>query len=130
MPLFEVHQKYLKYQNDNELYRFIHDPINRISLHIWQDKKQIDHEGGKGITRFQAAMDNNIVEWKNGHLTYGQVDSGEDGFGIKKSPVMMMTQSKNKEYLKKLLFVLKDNSGIAGINFIIETIEKSVQSEN
>lgn len=127
MILFEVHQRFLKNQSDKETYRFIHDPRDRISVHIWQNKPSSPDETPIEITRFQVAMGDNILEWKDSHLTYGEVDSGEDLVGIKRSPVMIMTETVNRSFVEDLVPVLKTNEGIAGMKFIIEVIEKSLE---
>ncbi|MDH4263371.1 MAG: hypothetical protein OEV78_10040 [Spirochaetia bacterium] len=128
MTLFEVNQKYLKYQNENETYRFIHDPFQKISIHIWQ-KKQPSSDGTNEITRFQVALDDDILEWKDSHVRYGEVDSGETEMGIKRTPVMMMTEVVNQSFIEKIVPVLKENENIAGMRFIIQIIENSGQSE-
>lgn len=127
MTLFEVDQKYLKYKSEIDSYRFIHDPFNRISIHLWQEKPENFPESEGSITRFQVAMDNRIMEWKNSRLLFGEVDSGDDEFGIKRSPVMMMSENIDMEFIKKIVPVLKENQNIAGLKFIIQIIEKSGQ---
>jgi hypothetical protein len=124
MPLFEVHQKYLKFKSEHEIYRFIHDPKSRITVHIWQDKQIAQMNPADGISRFQVAIDNQILEWKNNRISYGEVDTGDEGFGIKKSPIMMMTDKINIEFIKKVVPVLSQHPEIPGIKFIVELLEK------
>jgi len=125
MPLFEVNRRFLQQKSENETYRFIHDPRNRISLHIWQKNPEIPGEIPSEITRFQVALENSILEWKNKKVSFGQVDSGEDVFGIKKSPVMMMSNEIDHSFLKKIVPVLRENENIAGMKFIIQIMEES-----
>jgi len=128
MPLFEVNSRYLQYQSEKETYRFLQDPMSRLSLHIWQTKQAAESaeaNEGNHITRFQISLDNNILEWKNNRVNYGEVDSGDDVFGIKKSPVMMMSEIVNIKFIKKIVPMLKENENIAGLKFIIEILEKS-----
>ena len=124
MPFFEVNPKYLQFQSETETYRFIQDPQNRISIHIWQTKPKSSNEPEIQITRFQVATESNILEWKNSHLSFGDIDSGDNGFGIKKSPVMMMSDSLDQSFIKKILPVLKENVNIAGMTFLISILEK------
>ena len=138
MALFEINPKYLQFKSDTEIYRFIHDLENRVSIHIWQNKsdsnqspehdKNISENGEIAINRFQVAMDNSILEWKNGHINFGEVDSGDDVFGMKKSPVMLMSDQVDNEFIKKIVPVLKENENIAGIKFLIQIIEGSAKS--
>jgi len=130
MILFEVNQRFLKYQSENETYRFIHDPRDRISLHIWQKKEISPDESSPAITRFQVAMGEHILEWKDSRVTYGQLDSGEDLIGMKRSPVMVMTETVNPLFVEKIAGILNENRNIAGMEFIIEVIEKSVSTRD
>jgi hypothetical protein len=127
MTLFEVDQKYLKYSSEKETYRFIHNPESGISIHIWQKKQPSPDDSPDEITRFQAAMGDDILEWKDSHVLYGNVDSGEDEFGMKRSPVMMMNETVNQPFIEKIVPALKENENIAGITFIVQKIEESAK---
>ena len=108
IDLNEIDQKVLKQDTKEVLYRFLQDINHKVNLFLWQDQAHLGN-GNFGIQKFQFSYRDHILEWKiNGALKYGMVDDGENPHGIKRSPVMMLTNEINKKAYEFLLWYIDE----------------------
>jgi len=128
MPLFEVSERYLKQPKPEEKYRFLHDPKAKVSLHIWQYREPGEEEN-HGIFKFQLAWHDDVLEWVNGKLKGGKVDIGDNMFGAKRSPVMMMTDQIDPRVVTAILEYMTENNKpeFENLDFVINELQKSLK---
>ena len=93
MPLHKVDPKYLK--EERKIY--LQDPKERLHIYLFYDVE--NH-----LESFQLSFKEYFLEWrrKKASFSYGEVDEGEEGMGVKKSPVVYFSK-KMPEKLKKYL---------------------------
>lgn len=119
MALQKVSDKYIR-QNENDYHvQFFFDSFGRASLHIWMDQKTGEWE------KFELSFRESFLEWrKKQGFRFGTIDEGEELMGIKKSPVVHLTQEFKKGFLEKVVAYLKLQNHSPEIDQVLFLLEE------
>ncbi len=121
MALLEVREKLLRDQSHELRMRFYHDSFSRASLNLWQHR-----DTGK-VYRFQFSFRENIFEMtEGGTLRFGRLDEGENPMGVKRSPVMILSDSIDMVALQSAVSYLSRQSLTPELAEILEVLRREL----
>lgn len=129
MSFYEINRKILNKNQGGQIYRYMSNAEERISVFLWQDPEKKDKYYHR-INKFQITYDNKSIEWcrNDKELKYADIDEGDNPMKVKKSPLMIMSENIPSGLIDLISEIIKkaEKDKFPEFSFLLKHLKKKI----